>query len=160
MLLLLPLSNSSMVGIYENLHLKQSLSMEGKTSHSLPLVFKGALEHLDPKALDALIYPSGPGNFSILRLSHVFAQSIALSMGLRLYSLSSFCFTSTPYIKAYASTYFHTAKDPQYFLINEEDISLLTIKDAELNPSINLPLTLNPDIFISSPSPQYILPAV
>lgn len=131
---LISVNSPILLGIYEDSRLVESFALEGKTSEILPRLFGEILER---RAIGRVFYANGPGNFSALKLTHIFLQTLQIAANIELFCADSFSFTRDSHINAYGKIHF--------FKENGE------IKTTHLEESFEarfaLPNVLNPVIF-------------
>lgn len=111
-----------------------------------------------------IYYANGPGNFSAIKLTHIFLQtlqislnallmresSIAQSKQIRLFCTDAFHFSDSEFINAYGKI---------HFVKENGEIRTTTLESKRVN-SFTLPKTLDTSIFSDKCAPLYILPAV
>lgn len=91
------------VGIYEGPTLIHTLK-EGatyKTYDALCALLLALRARLDLASIDTIIYSRGPGSLTGNKLIHIAANSLAITLGARLFSVDSFYFTRMDEIYAY-----------------------------------------------------------
>ncbi len=124
----------------------------------------------DEFALD-IYYANGPGNFSAIKLTHIFLQTLQISLNalsthesntaksnhtnpIRLFCTDAFHFSDSEFINAYGKIHFYKADSAQ-----GKEICTTTLESKRAN-SFSLPKTLDTSIFSDECAPLYILPAV
>ena len=154
-LLLISVDSPIMLGIYEDKMLTRSFAKEGKFSDTLPKLFGEILRDIG-EDFD-IYYANGPGNFSALKLTHIFLQSLIIARNsvnqnrkIRLFCADSFHFSDSEFINAYGKIHF--------FKENGE-IRTTTLESKRQN-AFTLPKRLDSSIFSDKCEPLYILPAV
>lgn len=145
--LLLSVDSPILLGIYNDNKLISSIKQEGKISEVLPPVFKEILRNYE---VQSIFYSNGPGNFSAIKLTHIFLQTIRITRGIQLFCADSFNFTNAKYINAYGKIHFY-----------KESSSIKSIAlESKIQNNFILPQILDSSIFSSECKPLYILPAV
>lgn len=136
-----------LLGIYMSGNLVREYRKDGKTSEILPALFAEILESYEIKRI---CYARGPGNFSAIKLTHIFLQTLQITLGVELYAAKSFAFTTDKFINAYGKIHFFKESG------EIKTIALDTKREAEFA----LPNALNIADFNEACAPLYILPAV
>lgn len=146
-ILLLSVDSPILLGIYKDNRLIDSIKKEGKIGEILPCVFREILRDYDVRKI---FYANGPGNFSAIKLTHIFLQTLHIAKGIRLFCADSFNFTNAKYINAYGKIHFY--KDAK-------EIKSLAL-ESKIDNCFTLPKSIDTAIFDSKCEPLYILPAV
>lgn len=146
-ILLISVNSPIILGIYENELLIKEYIKEGKTSDVLPSLFE---EILRDYKIDKIFYTNGPGNFSSLKLTNIFLQTLCIIQDINLFCTSSFSFTKDKFINAYGKIHF----------LKENDVIKTIQLDDKINTTFELPNKLDSSIFNDSCFPLYILPAL
>lgn len=174
-LLLISVDSPIRLGIYEDKKLVKSFCKDGKFSDSLPQLFGEILEEyfadkapnpqdLLPQDEFNIYYANGPGNFSAIKLTHIFLQTLQISLNalfrhesntakskqIRLFCADAFHFSDSKFINAYSKI---------HFVKENDEIRTTTLETKRVN-SFTLPKTLDTSIFSDKCAPLYILPAV
>ena len=111
-----------------------------------------------------IYYANGPGNFSAIKLTHIFLQTLQISLNalfrresstaqsnkIRLFCADAFHFSDSEFINAYGKI---------HFVKENGEIRTTTLESKRVN-SFTLPQTLDTSIFSDKCAPLYILPAV
>ena len=114
-----------------------------------------------------IYYANGPGNFSAIKLTHIFLQTLQISLNalyrresnatkstatnkVRLFCTDAFHFSDSEFINAYGKI---------HFVKENGEIRTTTLESKRVN-SFTLPKTLDTSIFSDKCTPLYILPAV
>lgn len=111
-----------------------------------------------------IYYANGPGNFSAIKLTHIFLQTLQISLNalyrresstaqskqIRLFCADAFHFSDSEFINAYGKI---------HFVKENGEIRTTTLESKRTN-SFTLPKTLDTSIFSDKCTPLYILPAV
>ncbi len=114
-----------------------------------------------------IYYVNGPGNFSAIKLTHIFLQTLQISLNalfrresnatksnatnkIRLFCADAFHFSDSEFINAYGKI---------HFVKENGEIRTTTLESKRIN-SFTLPKTLDTSIFSDKCAPLYILPAV
>lgn len=152
-LLLISVDSPIMLGIYDNQTLTHSFIKEGKFSETLPFVFSNILRDIGDFDI---YYANGPGNFSAIKLTHIFLQSLVIAQnGIKPHKINLFCadsfhFSPSKFINAYGKI---------HFFKQNGKICTTTLESKRQNAFI-LPKALDFSIFSTQCKPLYILPAV
>lgn len=157
-LLLISVDSPVLLGVYKDENLIDSTEMAGKFSEILPClfdgVFKGELLNKDFKGdssgISKIFYTNGPGNFSAIKMTHIFLQTIKIARNIPLFCTDAFAFSQNEFINAYGKIHFY----------KQNGEILTTPLSQKLPNSFALPTTINPHIFSNKCEPLYILPAV
>ena len=147
--LVIPISNPILVGIYEDNDLVEIISNDGKTSNVLPIIFNNLLEKYTIKNI---FYANGPGSYMAIKVAYLFLKTLSITKELNFQSADAFNFNDNSPIKALGKKYFFKVQNDKIitdFLKNEEDIKEFV-----------LPEKLNKNIFKEDTLPNYNLPAV
>lgn len=146
-ILLLSVDSPISLGIYKDKRLISSFQKEGKIGDILPLSFREILRDYE---IRNIFYANGPGNFSAIKLTHIFLQTLAITKGIRLFCADSFRFTNGKFINAYGKI---------HFVKENDEIKSLALESRIKNDFI-LPELLDESIFSDKCEPLYVLPAV
>ena len=146
-IVLISINSNVMVGIYENNNMFENHLECGKTSDVLPNVFNKIFKKYK---IENIYYANGPGNFSAIKLTHVFLQTLKIIENFGLYCRDSFYFTQDRFINAYGRIYFFKEEE----LINTKKL------DEKIETKFSLPRFINKNDFKEDCMPLYILPAV
>lgn len=146
-IVLISINSNVMVGIYENNNMFENYLECGKTSDVLPNVFNKIFKKYK---IENIYYANGPGNFSAIKLTHVFLQTLKIIENFGLYCRDSFYFTQDRFINAYGRIYFFKEEE----LINTKKL------DEKIETKFSLPRFINKNDFKEDCMPLYILPAV
>lgn len=144
-LVLLSCISPILYGIYENGKLIQSFQTAQKTLNVLSEIQLLIKAH----KIKRIFYARGPGNFTAIKLTHLFLQTLQIAEDVELFCVDSFYFNANAPIKAFGNQYF----------IKEEEILL---KKFEVLPTCEfaLPQILFEEDFKTECEPLYVLPAV
>ncbi|RDU65579.1 hypothetical protein [Helicobacter sp. MIT 14-3879] len=135
------------LGIYDNNYLTKSFELSGKIGDTLPRIFSEVLKEYE---IENIFYANGPGNFSAIKLTHIFLQTLSIVKKINLFCADSFYFTNQRYINAYGKIHFF-----------KKDNEILSTKLDEKIPNIFiLPNKIDKNIFSAKCKPLYILPAI
>lgn len=146
-IVLISVSSPILLGIYIDNKLCKKIEMFGKTSDVLPELFcKIMCEY----SIDRIFYANGPGNFSALKLTHIFLQTLNILNNIELFCVDSFYFTKDDFIEAYGKIYFFKEN-------NDIKITKLEVKKSAV---FELPYIIDSTRFSNSCFPLYVLPAV
>ena len=144
---LFSVSSPILLGIYIDFKLTKKLESSGKTSDVLPQLFS---EVMSKYYINHIFYANGPGNFSAIKLTHIFLQTLSIINNIELFCVDSFYFTKDKFIEAYGKIHFF-----------KENNDIKTIKlESKQNAVFDLPLVLDSTRFSNSCFPLYILPAI
>lgn len=144
---LISINKEISIGIYQNNKLIRTIHDTGKTSDVLPLVFQ---EILNTYKIENIFYANGPGNFSAIKLTHIFVRTLSIISGINTYCADSFYFTNDLYINAYGKI---------YFIKNGSNIDTVILEES-FNTIFNLPQEIKVEDFQSKCAPLYVLPAL
>ncbi|MCI5969316.1 MAG: hypothetical protein MRZ19_07430 [Helicobacter sp.] len=106
---------------------------------------------------DALYFVRGPGSFMALKLLYLFAKTLEIAKGVKLFATHAFYFNANSPIKAYGNCYFVRENTEN----NAEDG--ICVKNFATIPHIapfSLPKVLDITIFDTNLKPLYLLPPV
>jgi tRNA A37 threonylcarbamoyladenosine modification protein TsaB len=135
------------VGVYENDHLIESITTEGKSSDVLADIFQKLLQQYD---IEALYYANGPGSFMAIKVAYIFLKTLSIIQNIPLYATDAFSFNANEPIKAIGKLHFVKIQD--------------TIQTQKLQtPSVSvfqLPEKLQDVEFKNENAPMYIIGAV
>ncbi|WP_181646770.1 hypothetical protein [Helicobacter sp. 16-1353] len=120
---------------------------DGKTSDILSSLFDEILHNYK---IENIFYANGPGNFSSLKLTHIFLQTLYIIQGIKLFCADSFSFTKDEFINAYGKIHF----------LKQNGVIKTTQLNDKKNARFELPNKLDSSIFSDSCFPLYILPAL
>jgi tRNA A37 threonylcarbamoyladenosine modification protein TsaB len=148
-ILVIPIANPLLVGIYKNNQLIKTIVKDGKTSDILPLIFKDILATYTIKDI---FYVNGPGSFMAIKIAYIFLKVLTITNNITLKATDGFYFNNNSAIKALGKKYFFKAKD--------DKIVLDILKADSTVESFSLPKKLNKTIFSNKILPNYNLPAV
>ncbi len=126
-----------------------------------------AIQKKTPQDAFNIYYANGPGNFSAIKLTHIFLQTLQISLNalcrresnatkstatnkVRLFCADAFHFSDSEFINAYSKI---------HFVKENGEIRTTTLESKRVN-SFTLPKTLDTSIFSDKCIPLYILPAV
>ena len=123
-----------------------------------------ALPKKSPQDALNIYCANGPGNFSAIKLTHIFLQTLQISLNallmresstaqsnkVRLFCADAFHFSDSKFINAYGKI---------HFVKENGEIRTTTLESKRVN-SFTLPKTLDTSIFSDKCAPLYILPAV
>ncbi len=109
-----------------------------------------AIQKKTPQDEFSIYYVNGPGNFSAIKLTHIFLQTISITKNIRLFCADAFHFSDSEFINAYGKI---------HFVKENGEICTTTLESKRAN-SFTLPKTLDTSIFSDKCAPLYILPAV
>jgi tRNA A37 threonylcarbamoyladenosine modification protein TsaB len=148
-ILVISITSPILVGVYQNKKLIDTVSIDGKTSDILPVIFKDLLKTYD---ISSISYVNGPGSFMAIKVSYIFLRTICIVNNIKLLSSSGFNFNNNTPIKALGKKYFFKAQDGKIILdfLNDENL---------LSP-FELPMMLNEEWLSENNEPNYNLPAV
>lgn len=146
-IVLISVDSNILLGVYKDFHIIESYEKNGKTSDILPQLFCYIAEKYK---IENIYYANGPGNFSAIKLTHVFLQTLKIIENFGLYCIDSFYFTKDRFINAYGGIYFFKEEG----LINTKKL------DEKIETKFSLPRFINKNDFKEDCMPLYILPAV
>ena len=147
--LVIPISNPILIGIYQNNSLIETISKDGKTSDVLPNIFDNILQKYSIKNI---FYTNGPGSYMAIKVAYIFLKTLCITKNLNFKAIDAFCFNNNAPIKALGKKYFFKAQDGKIvidFLNNSQKIKEFT-----------LPNQLDTINFTDDTLPNYNLPAV
>lgn len=148
-ILVIPISNPILVGVYKNNKLIQSIKKDGKTSDILPIIIEDILNKYN---LSSIYYVNGPGSYMAIKIAYIFLKSIAITKDIDFFATNGFHFNNNTPIKALGKKYFFNSKD--------DKITIELLKDLNIIKDFELPVDLDATIFTKDCLPQYNLPAV
>ena len=148
--LVISIASPILVGIYKDGNLKETMSMEGMTSDTLPIIFDKLLKKYIK--LDAIYYVNGPGSYMAIKVAYIFLKSIAITKNIPLYATKGFAFNGNTPIKALGKKYFFNSLDGT--------IKIGFLKEGTILQKFSLPQILDKKIFNSDNIPSYNLPVV
>ena len=108
-ILVISIASPILVGIYKDGKLEETISMEGMTSDTLPIIFDKLLKKYTQ--LDAIYYVNGPGSYMAIKVAYIFLKSIAIVKNIPLYAAKGFAFNGNTPIKALGKKYFFNSLD-------------------------------------------------
>lgn len=147
-MLIIPISNPLLIGIYENDLLIQSYEVSGKTSDILPTVSK---EIFSKYKIDRIDYVNGPGSYMAIKVAYIFLKTVSIVKKIDFRAVLGFELNNKSPIKALGK---------KYFKFEDEEIKIDFLKDKEIIEEFKLPKSLEELIFSNDTLPKYILPAV
>ena len=107
-LLLISVDSPILLGIYEGQRLVQSYERAGKFSDTLPQLFSEILRKVRKNTpAPNIYYANGPGNFSAIKLTHIFLQTLSITQNIRLFCADAFHFSDSKFINAYGKVHFY-----------------------------------------------------
>lgn len=146
-IVLISINSPIIIGVYEDSKLVYEDSKSGKTSDILPDLFYNVMQNYKIKRI---FYSNGPGNFSAIKLTHIFIQTFAIISDIKIFCTDSFSFTKDKFINAYGRIHFF-----------KEDGIIKTIElTNKKNTQFELPQIIDCEIFSNFCLPLYILPAL
>ncbi|PAF49263.1 hypothetical protein BKH41_03145 [Helicobacter sp. 12S02232-10] len=152
-LVLISVNSPLKCGIYQDLYLRKEFFSIQKTSDGLLEIFSEIFSYLQDQNLDldSIFYARGPGSFTSLKLTHIFLQTLTLSLGVKLYSSDSFYFNQNAPISAFGNKFFI-----------REDSGGIKLKELKIKKNDNffLPEKIDLSAFDSQNAPLYILPPI
>ena len=143
---LVSIASPILLGIYIDGILTREYEKSGKSSDILPVIF---CEVMDRYTIKRVFYANGPGNFSALKLTHIFLQTLSIANDIELFCADSFHFTKDSFIEAYGKIHF----------FKENDIIKVARLESKQNAIFALPKVLDSTRFSDICFPLYILPA-
>ncbi|MGX2983379.1 hypothetical protein [Helicobacter sp. 23-1045] len=111
-LLLISVDSPVLLGIYRGKRLVRDVCKAGKFSDVLPELF-GEILRGESNAHFDIYYANGPGNFSAIKLTHIFLQSLVIALNatntrkIRLFCTDAFAFSDSEFINAYGKMHFY-----------------------------------------------------
>ena len=109
-----------------------------------------AESNLDSGRICNIFYANGPGNFSAIKLTHIFLQTLSIVKNIPLFCADAFHFSNSEFINAYGKVHFYK---------KGSEIRTKTLSAKQQNHFF-LPRVLDMSIFSDKCAPLYILPAV
>ncbi|MBX7491363.1 hypothetical protein K4G58_07830 [Helicobacter sp. Faydin-H64] len=109
---------------------------------------------------DTLYFVRGPGSFMALKLLYLFAKTLEIAKGIKLFATHAFHFNASSPIKAYGNCYFvceNAEKSVQTSGFGIRVKNFTTI--PHITPFV-LPKVLDTSIFDTNLKPLYLLPPV
>ena len=146
-LLIIPIANPILIGLYRDDTLIETISSEKKTSQILLPIL---MEFLDKYDISSIIYTRGPGSYMAIKLTYIMLKTIEITRGIEVVGCSAFELNEANPIKAIGNTYFIKEKE-----------TIIT-KKYEQPIDVNFVLTKRIDNLIldKESEPLYIIPAV
>jgi len=148
-ILVIPISNPILVGVYKNKKLIEVIEQDGKTSDILPKIIEDILNKYD---ISSIYYVNGPGSYMAIKIAYIFLKSICIAKDINFFATSGFYFNNNSPIKALGKKYFFNSKD--------DKITIELLKDLNTIEDFELPQNLDDTIFTKDCLPKYNLPAV
>ncbi|TLD83579.1 hypothetical protein LS70_004945 [Helicobacter sp. MIT 11-5569] len=108
---------------------------------------------------DTLYFVRGPGSFMALKLIYLFAKTLEIAKGIKLYAAHAFHFNKSTPIKAYGNCYFVREDNVEV----ENNTYGIAIKNYDTLPKLepfSLPEVLDTSLFDTNLKPLYLLPPV
>ena len=102
------------------------------------------------RRISNIFYTNGPGNFSAIKLTHIFLQTLSIAKNIPLFCADAFHFSNGEFINAYSKVHFYKEGG---------EIRTKTLSTKQQN-HFSLPRVLDMSIFRDKCEPLYILPAV
>lgn len=158
-IVLISCSSPVLCGVYDDtFSLKTSFFSEEKTSDALVNIYQKLLAYFKEEGLQlkAVYYAKGPGNFTSLKLTHIFLHTLALTQGVELFSTDSFYFNQNSPIKAFGNKFFIKKSGENIEL--KELVESENDEQKDLRKCFSLPYCLNTNDFDTHNVPLYILP--
>lgn len=154
-ILILPngIKEPALIGVYdENLKLDKDFVLNAPLSDALVPKFMD----LEKQGIefDTLYFVRGPGSFMALKLIYLFAKTLEIARGIKLYATHAFYFNGNSPIKAYGDC---------YFVCENVKNATICVKKFAAIPHIlpfSLPGVLDSSIFRENLQPLYLLPPV
>lgn len=154
---LLPDSTSALVGVYaDDDSLEQILKITPPLSDGLVPKFMELQEN--GIEFDTLYFVRGPGSFMALKLIYLFAKTLEIAKGVKLYAAHAFNFNHNTPIKAYGNCYF--VQEHQKSHAKDYGIVVKRFEGIPLMHPCVLPQTLDKSVFSTTLQPLYLLPPV
>ena len=144
---LISISKEVIIGIYENGKQIKAMKDTGKTSDILPSML---YKILNTYKIENIFYANGPGNFSAIKLTHIFLKTLSITLNTNVYCANSFYFTNDLYINAYGKI---------HFMKNGNDINTVVLEYVH-DTIFDLPQRIDINKFQTDCTPLYILPAL
>lgn len=136
------------IGIYKDETLLEELSIEGKTSDVLPLLFEKILEKY---TLQTIVYVNGPGSYMAIKVAYIFLKTLSITKHIEFKACSGFALNENTPIKALGKKYFFYRNG----IIDIDECDLNTVKKDFI-----LPKKLSLVEILDDTLPNYHLPAV
>ena len=152
-LVLISLNSPLKCGVYENLNLVKSFLSFKRSSDGILEIFSYAFNYLHEynARLESVFYAKGPGSFTAIKITHIFLQTLALSLGIKLYSCNSFYFNQNTPIRAFGN---------KFFVLTRDGTILLQESPKEVSLDFALPHKIDLKVFDCNNTPLYILPPI
>lgn len=144
---LISIDKNIIIGIYINNKLIKTIKKNGRTSDVLSISFYNILKLYK---IEKIYYANGPGNFSAIKLTHIFINTLSITLDINTYCIDSFYFTKDKYINAYGKI---------HFIKNNNEINTITL-DKIYETNFYLPKRIYKKDFNINCTPLYILPAL
>jgi tRNA A37 threonylcarbamoyladenosine modification protein TsaB len=147
-ILVIPIANPILVGIYKNNILIDILSENGKTSDILPKLIQIILSKYN---LETIFYVNSPGSYMAIKIGYIFLKTISIIKNIDLMATNGFYFNENTPIKALGK---------KYFFNRNGEIIIDFSKDTDKLSDFKLPNRLKKEIFTSNSLPTYNLPVI
>jgi tRNA threonylcarbamoyladenosine biosynthesis protein TsaB len=144
-IVVIPISSPIKVGLYKDRVLFEEITSDEMTSDFLPKFFDEISKKYE---IDNIIYSKGPGSYMSIKLTYIFLKTLQITKDISIFAVDGFYFNQNSPIKAVGNRFF----------VKENDT--ITIKEAEITNSFELPKKLNFNEFSKEIEPLYILNAV
>lgn len=149
-----------LVGVYNaNLALCEEFALARPISDALvPLFVELEKEGVE---FDTLYFVRGPGSFMALKLLYLFAKTLEIAKGIKLFATHAFHFNANSPIKAYGDCYFvceNTEKTAQ--VSSEFGIMVKKFTTIPHIAPFTLPKILDTSLFDTNLKPLYLLPPI
>ena len=146
-ILLVALSSPILVGVYKDGKLIERIESKERSSDVLPQIYKELLQKYD---VESFIYANGPGSFMSIKVAYIFLRSLGILKDIPLFAMDAFHFNEGKPIKAVGKLHFVKIQD-----------QIKTQKfDEIIEPSFELPNTLEKESISSNSAPMYGIGAV
>ena len=147
-ILVIPISNPMLIGVYKDEKFIMSYKNEEKTSDILPIIFE---KILNKYSIQGLYFVNAPGSYMSIKVAYIFLKTLSIAKNIDLKATIGFHFNQYSPIRALGK---------KYFFYKNEEISIDFLEDTKQIGVFNLPTILNKGLFSYESLPKYNLPAV
>ena len=150
-LVLVPLRDGVLYGIYQDFYLVYANKVSQKTLDALIEIWNSVQQSYRIKSI---FYARGPGSLSAIKLLHIFVHTLKIVSDLDVFACDSFYFNQSGAIFAFGNQYFIQSDDGVILESSEK------IEKSLLKNDFCLPDKLIPQDFDKETQPLYVVPPV